>query len=662
MAAIPQLPFKLPPRSIQDYDTSAVTKAEITTRIDGMIRAVDDMRAGFERNWYDNRFFDDGYHFRYVDRTVNKIVNLSPRALGLDGAVRAIPKATRQIRGIANLLMSSDPTPVVYPEKTLLENQGSPEEFTAAREKAKIIAKRIGHWIEEEWEEQQLISKLTNMVILTLREGISWMQVWPDPVQEKICTQVYDAFDIKVLGMYSEVEDLPFIVKSTPQLLSQVRANEYFDEEAKMRLLPDNKVASSMLKEAYQLRRYGKEQNNQNAATVMIHEAFIKEYINSDNIVRISKQKNSDRVMSDRKEGDVVIRHTFTTNNAVMPLRDEYLVVDSYPFVDFRFEPGPLYQTPYFNRLTPANKSLDLIASRVEKFTNTMTVGVWMKPQGAGNNLKVSNIPGGQQVEYKGAPPTQANLTSIPSHVFAFMEFLGANIEEGGVTTTTLNKLPSGVRSGNAIESLKESEYANLVIANRQLKSTVKRITEKFVNIASDSFYNPQEIGFIEQGEPNYFSVIGQAGIDRRKELKLSTPDEAIVLKKDLKVEIEVESGLGFTRQGQIDRAVQLANFMLQMAQAGMVPPEAVQVFIQQLLEIFQFGAISEIMDAMKAAQAGVPSTPDQIKDTVKLAMAEFMQESEDIRKQESVDTTKLGVAQTLSDLQNGGGSQNATK
>jgi len=650
---LPKIPFRLPPKNIQDYDTSGVVKSEITSRVDGMIRAVDDMRAGFERNWYDNRFFDDGYHFRYVDRTVNKIVNLSPRALGLDGAVRAIPKATRQIRGISNLLMSSDPTPVVYPEKTLLENQGDAEKFKQAREQATVIAKRIGHWVTEEWEEQDLLSKLTNMVLLTAREGISWMQVWPDHVQEKIRTQVFDAFDIKVLGMYSEVEDLPFIVKSTPQLMAVVRANEYFDEEAKMRLLPDNKVASSSLKEAYQLRRFGKEQNNQNSATVMIHEAFIKEYINSDNLVRISKQKNSDKIMEDRKEGDVVIRHTFTTDNAVMPLRDEYLVVDSYPFVDFRFEPGPLYQTPFMNRLIPANKSLDLIASRVEKFTNAMTVGVWMKPQGMGNNLKVSNIPGGQQVEYKGAPPQQAQMAPIPAHVFAFMDFLGASIEEGGVSTTTLNKLPTGVRSGNAIESLKESEYANLVIASRQLKSTIKRITQKFINISSDHFYNPQSVFFMEQGEPNYFTVIGQAGIDRRKELGFAPPEEAVVLKKDLKVEIEVENGLGFTRQGQIDRAVQLANFMLQMAQAQMIPPQAVQVFIQQLLEVFQFGSVSEIMDAMKAAQSQAPTTQDQIKDTVKLGMAEFMQDSKDIRDQENVATTKLGVAQTMEDMQN---------
>ncbi len=657
MAILPKIPFSIPPKNNQDFDTSAVPQTEITSRVDGMIRAVDDMRAGFERNWYDNRFFDDGFHFRYVDRTVNKIVNLSPRALGLDGAVRAIPKATRQVRGVANLLMSNDPTPVVYPEKILMENQGDVQQFMQAKEQAKLTAKRIDHWIREEWTDQELLMKLTNMVILTLREGISWVQVWPDHVQERIRTQVFDAFDIKVLGMYSETEDLPFIVKSTPQLLPAIKANEHFDLESRMRLLPDNKVASSMLKEAYNLRRYGKEQNNQNAATVMIHEAFIKEYLNADNVARIARQGNSDRVMQDRKEGDIVIRHVFTSDNAVTPLRDEYLVTDSYPFVDFRFEPGPLYQTPYMNRLIPANKSLDLISSRVEKFTNAMTVGVWLKQQGMGNNLKVTNIPGGQQLEYKGTPPVQANLTAIPQHVFAFMEWLGSNIEEGGVTTTALNKLPAGVRSGSAIESLKESEFANLVIVQRQLKSTVKRITEKFINIASDHFYNPQTVFFLDKGEPNYFSVIGQAGVDRRKELELTPVDskDVAIIKKDLKVEIEVESGLGFTRQGQIDRAIQMANYMLQLAEVGMIAPQTIQLFLHELLEIFQFGSISDIMDSVKAAQAQQqqPADEEKLKALVKLAMAEFTQETQDIRQKEAVDTTKLGVAEVTQDMQN---------
>jgi len=49
----------------------------------------------------------------------------------------------------------------------------------------------------------------------------------------------------------------------------------------------------------------------------------------------------------------------------------------------------------------------------------------------------------------------------------------------------------------------------------------------------------------------------------------------------------------------------------------------------------------------------------DDIKNLVKLGMAEFMKDSEDIRKQESVDTTKLGVAQVAQDMQNGAGGGN---
>src|SRR3990167_11325895 len=84
--------------------------------IDEMVESAQSARRVFERRWYDNNFFDDGHHFRYVSRTDNRVVDLSERA-SLWNPMRAIPKASRQIRGIANLLVSAEPTPTVYPEK-----------------------------------------------------------------------------------------------------------------------------------------------------------------------------------------------------------------------------------------------------------------------------------------------------------------------------------------------------------------------------------------------------------------------------------------------------------------------------------------------------------------------------------------------------------------
>src|SRR3990172_2141395 len=100
----------------QSAFTSKLDIKGIGEAVDDMRNRAKDARMNFERHWYDNNFFDDGFHFRYWSRQQNKIVDLSANST-IYNPMRAIPKASRQIRGLANLLMGSDPTPVVYPER-----------------------------------------------------------------------------------------------------------------------------------------------------------------------------------------------------------------------------------------------------------------------------------------------------------------------------------------------------------------------------------------------------------------------------------------------------------------------------------------------------------------------------------------------------------------
>src|SRR5579859_3848540 len=100
---------------ISEYSTSKIPTRNIGHTIDEIVKYEMIRRKGFERRWYDNNFFDDGFHFRFLSRSTNKIVDLSERS-NIYTPQRALPKASRQIRGVTNLLVSNDPTPVVYPD------------------------------------------------------------------------------------------------------------------------------------------------------------------------------------------------------------------------------------------------------------------------------------------------------------------------------------------------------------------------------------------------------------------------------------------------------------------------------------------------------------------------------------------------------------------
>jgi hypothetical protein len=638
------------------YRTNAITSVAMGQTIEEILTAASSQRMGFERRWYDNNFFDDGYHFRYLSRTQNKIVDLSERQ-NIWAPIRAIPKASRQIRGVANLLVSRDFVPVIYPERVNKIQFTDPAEYKLALESAKNIAKRSGHWVEEEMRNQDIVIKIAQMVILAAKHGVSYMQVWPDAVTESIKTSVLDAFDVYLDGTVTDIEDSPYIIKAIPKFISEIKANENFDSEQLEKINPDNKQASSEIKNAYMSTRFAKMTVADATATIIQKEAFIKEYLNEETRERIRLMGNED-VIKDKKDGDMVMRHTFVAGN--ITLRDEYLDMPSYPIVDFRFEPGPMYQVPLIERFIPANKSLDMLLSRAERYAHTMVVGTWLKQKG--QQFNITNQAGGQIIEYEGTPPVQGQMASIPSFFFDLIGYMQGLIEEQGVTTTTLGKLPKGVKGQGAIESLKESEYANLVIADRRLKDTLTRIAEKFLDIADDYFVEPQTVYYLEKGEPQYFDVIGAGAKEKREKEGIPAPADAVPLKKDYKVEIEITSAPAYTRDGQRQVLVDLMDRMIQLSQIGAIPPEALKVVTQQFLETFQFGATAEIMDAIEEYGMEGSMTEDQIS-ALKVAIMEVFKDLQKAgmlpSEEERIQEAKVANLEVMKET---GGKQEETK
>lgn len=606
---------------IKNYSTANVSTADIGQAIDELKNFSADERKPHERRWYDNNFFDDGFHFRYLRRTDNKIIDLSSRAT-MWAPMRAIPKASKQLRGVANLLVSNDPTPVVYPEKIYKGAFNDPEEYEKAMKEAKRIAKTSGHWITEELKKQALNEKFAHMVILSGKHSISWLKIWPDSVSESIETAVRDAFDIYTMATINESKDLPYIIDAVPKLISEIKANESFEPKQLEKITPDNKQASSEIKDAYMRNRYGRDRQSDATATLIQKEAFVKEYLNEENKERILLQEDADEILENKKKGDVIIRQTFVAGN--IWLRDKYVNLPDHPYVDFRFEPGPMYQVPLIERFIPQNKSYDMLVSRAERFAHTSTTGAWAKKQG--EQYKMTNDAGGVQVEYQTTPPIPVQLPSIPGFYFNLMQMIEGNIEEQGVSTSTLNKLPSGVKGYQAIESLKESEYQSLVIPQRRFKGMVKRVAEKFLDIADSNFVTPQTVYYLEKGEPQYFDVVGASAMKKREALDVPVEGEVTPLKKEYRVDIEIQSGMAYTREGQKAAAKELGDYMLQLAQMGILPPQVVTIFIQTMLETYQFGPTGDVMEAMKENE-GQGNLTDQQVDAIKVAVMEVMKD-----------------------------------
>jgi predicted nuclease of restriction endonuclease-like (RecB) superfamily len=143
-----------------------------------------------------------------------------------------------------------------------------------------------------------------------------------------------------------------------------------------------------------------------------------------------------------------------------------------------------------------------------------------------------------------------------------------------------------------------------------------------------------------------------------REELGLNKPD-AVPIKKDYKVDIEITSAGAYTREGQREIALGLIDKMIALSQQGLVPPEAVKVIVRQFLETFKFGATSEFMDAMEEYGQTGNLEENQIN-AIKVAVLEVMKDlqgSEMLPDQKTrIEENKVAVAEVLNDVRGAGG------
>lgn len=611
------------PQNSDGSSTSNIKSENIGRVISDLKMNVSSLRKPFERRWFDNDFFDDGFHYKFVSRATGKMVDLSENG-NIYNPFRSIPKASKQIRSIINTLLQNEYVPVVYPRRLIEENYTDGMQFQAAFKIAKDDAKKKGLWLENMWKEQDLKQLIAQLFLIASKQSTSWLKIWPDAENEEVRVEVVDNYDMYVLGQKHATKDLPFMIECRPKTITEIWANQNFDEQQKLKISPDNKYSDSQIKEAYMRSKYGLNVPTDFTKTVLLNEAYIMEYLNEENTLKIRAQKDGEKILKDRKKGDKVIRQIYSAGTVW--LKDTYLSLRDYPYIPMQLEPGPFYQTPLFERFIHANKILDSIVSRVERYTNTMVAGAWQRRKG--ENHTPTNLAGGIVYEYETKPLEQLQISPVPNYVFNFIELINSFISEQGMIAGG-SGLPAGVKSAQAIEAIKASEVNQLKMADDQLKLFIERWAETMLNLAHDYFIKPQEVAILDKGQPTYFDIVGQSAIDKMGELGMNT-HRYVALSKDDTVEVRSESGLGYTPEAKKAAALQLANFMQAMTQMGVISPQIMQQFITNLLEAYNFGSTQEFMELIQGQATQVPQT---MIDQIKVAVAQVFS---DIQKQQT--------------------------
>ena len=153
--------------------------------------------------------------------------------------------------------------------------------------------------------------------------------------------------------------------------------------------------------------------------------------------------------------------------------------------------------------------------------------------------------------------------------------------------------------------------------------------------------------------------IIGQAGVEARQGIDEADKLEGVVpIKKDYKVDITIESGLGYTEEGKKGRMMEIANFMIELAKLGVLPPETIKLVIMQLIEVFKFGPSSEMMESLDGLTN--EELGDKQRQDIKLAVVEAMKDLKqaglfDPDEEKHLAITKAGSIEALADAKKAG-------
>jgi hypothetical protein len=205
----------------------------------------------------------------------------------------------------------------------------------------------------------------------------------------------------------------------------------------------------------------------------------------------------------------------------------------------------------------------------------------------------------------------------MPNFPFIHTNNLEKWMEEQGVSTSAMGKAPKGIRAYKAIESLKQSDFANLRIPVANLQDTLQKLTEKILDLSDKYYLTPQTIHRSENEKSDNFQVIGGEGakLDINKPI-MQSQNPPTVIKGSYRVKTVVDSGLSYTEEGKRDT-------LSQLFQAGIIDKRT-------LMEGFKFSNISEILDATAAeTDVSMVETPDFqiLPDQMKQIILQYLSE-----------------------------------
>lgn len=523
------------------------TDEMLRAKLDRMWSEGQNDRKQWDWKWYMYDLWVKGYHYARYDARTKQVVSKPVK----DGRPKVIVnKIYPTLRSVRNYVLRNQPKAQVTPENLTDDTL----------DQANMATKFLDYIHESEGLRQ----KLKATVWQSLEFSVGWWQVlWNG---EKIEVNAVDTFDFYPDPKARSTKEMRYGILAVRRRISDLKDDAKYDKKAVEEIKADNKLASSTYKEMLlkfdSAQKSGTETDD---GTVIVKEFWYKE---------------DDKIFICTEAGSQIIRKPEQVDTPVIPFFK--LSSDVSPF--------SMYGEGWVKNMIDPQKLLNSAVSSIAEYNLIMNKVKVIADKGAG--VRVIRNEHGEIIEKKrGYNLTTQSPAPMSDAVYRQLDYANTFIEDiGAMHDASRGRVPTGAKSGRAIEALQVGDSNNLSEVVENIEDFLEDVYEYVLWIASQKYQDKVRVITNDYtGQRQFLEVIGSTS-PVAESMGDEIPENTLVISDKNLVDVKITSWLAYTPEAKREAVKELFQMMPDL------PPDV-------LLDAYGVGNIADVIKGIKEKQ-----------------------------------------------------------
>jgi len=491
-------------------------------------KSAEDGRSNYDWKWFVYDLWVAGEHYSKWDKQTQQITTSQPEK-GHPHIV--INKVYSTLRSVRNFTLRNRPRAEVTPENL------QPENITDAV--------KLNRYLDFLHDKLKLRRKQKASVWHALKYSVGWWQVLWNADEKEVNVSVVDPYDLYIDPTARDPEEAKYMILAVRRSIEDVENDSKYRDyikKHKIELKPDGKLAASSMKERMlNIEKEGetKDSEDNKNGTIIVKELWYKKY---------DEETGEVSIWLMTKAGETTIRE---------PEKTDLTRLGGFFRLPSDVEPLKMYGVGWVKNLISPNKLLNQLESQVAEYNDLMNRGKWVSDKGAG--VRVINNNNGQIIEKKrGFDVVQATISPLSAAIFKQIENASMYMEDmGGAHDATMGRIPTGAKSGKALEALQVGDSNNLSEIVENLEEFLEDVYEYILELVSKKYqFAHRIITTTGSGEKEFINIIGSEA--KSAEGESLAPEGALVVEPKNMVDVKITSWLAETQEARRDALIKL--------------------------------------------------------------------------------------------------------